>query len=298
MKKNIGFFVVLLSSCFVPFAFNIAFATAGEEMVFTFRSSESDHDNRYDYDNALLKLALDSTLETDGPYKLVASPVMNFIRAQKAVQNDNYPNFFIKLSYEEAHELEGMAFVPFPIDRGIVGYRVCFVSSESKEKLHNIENLGQLKKLLHGQGKGWSDTAILRHNGFQVKEVAKYESLFEMVSRGRFDLFCRGTNELLSEIENHKHIDGLEYDTSMALVYPLPRFLYTSKKNVKALDRVRRGIMIAYNNGSLQKIWREEYQRNIDFVDLKNRKIFRIENPLVETLDFNYQQFFYDPINN
>ncbi len=47
---------------------------------------------------------------------------------------------------------------------------------------------------------------ILRENGFQVREVSEYESLFKMVAGKRFDLFCRGTNELLSEWETHKSI--------------------------------------------------------------------------------------------
>lgn len=48
-------------------------------------------------------------------------------------------------------------------------------------------------------------------------EVAQCESLFVMAAGNRFDLFCRGANELRDEFESYEHIKGLAYDTSMQL---------------------------------------------------------------------------------
>lgn len=290
-------FLVIFFSILVFESSVISYAQSSEPLLVTYRAPESKRDLRYNYDNALLKLALESTMETDGPYRLIPSPVMNFSRARHALEFNKYPNFFIKLSYEDGFGEGGLAFVPFPVDLGIVGYRICFVSPESKELVAAVTELDELKKFVHGQGKSWSDTTILRENGFRVVEIAKYESLFSMVSKGRFDLFCRGVNELLDEVEGHRHIPNLQYDSSMAIVYPLPRFFYTNKKNKRALDRVQRGIMIAYENGSLQELWRQEYQANIDFVELEKRKIFTLENPLLRSLSFDYQQYFYDPFD-
>lgn len=46
--------------------------------TYTYKSPESENDYRYVYYNELLKLALEKTVSTDGPYILEPSPSMNF----------------------------------------------------------------------------------------------------------------------------------------------------------------------------------------------------------------------------
>lgn len=272
-----------------------ALLASNQETVFTYRAAESESDARYDYDTSLLRLALENTVDSDGPYRLVPSPEMNYARAKVFVENNKLPNFFIKLSYEPEHEKRNMSYVPFPVDLGIVGYRVCFAHPAIVEELSGVETLQDLQKFTHGQGNGWSDIEILRHNGFDVTRVAQYESLFAMVATRRFDLFCRGANELREEFSTHQHIQNLSYDKSFTIAYPLPRFFYTNSANTKALDRIHRGTLEAYKNGSLHELWRKHYQASIDFAQLGKRKTFPIENPFVKKLDFDYSQFFFRP---
>jgi hypothetical protein len=117
---------------------------------------------------------------------------MNYSRAKEYLGVKLLPNYFIKLSYEPDYKERGMAYVPFPVDLGIVGYRVCFCSPEVAEKVAGVVTLKELRTFSHGQGSGWSDVGILRHNGFKVIEIPNYESLFRMVAADRFDLYCRG----------------------------------------------------------------------------------------------------------
>jgi hypothetical protein len=143
---------------------------AGEDAtVFTYRSSESDRDPRYHYGFAVLRLALDKTVVKYGPYQLKPSPRMTFPRAIKAVEYNQYPNFFVKLSYEQrlVSDLK-FVFAKYPVDRGIVGYRVCFSNPESKKRLSTVESVADLKEFVIGQGSGWSDVEILRSNGFKA----------------------------------------------------------------------------------------------------------------------------------
>lgn len=282
----IGFFCCFVQPCGVAFS-------ATNATIFTFRRAESEKDLRYEYDNELLRLALESTIETDGPYQLVPSPIMNYARARAYISDNSLPNFIIKLSYEPRFESQGMAYAPFPVDLGIVGYRVCFANPEVAEQFSQAKTYNDLRNFNYGQGTGWADVEILRHNGFTVTEVSEYESLFRMVANRRFDLFCRGANELLDEMNMHQHIQNLSYDKSIALFYPLPRFFYTNATNTSALDRIHRGLINAYDNGSLQRLWRKHYQKGIDFVELDQRRIFILENPLIKDLKFDYQKYFY-----
>lgn len=265
------------------------------ETVFTYRGKESINDTRYEYDRLLLELALKKTEDKYGPYKMVASKMgANELRSVMAAETGIYENYFVKQSVRP-ELVENLAYIPFPIDRGIVSYRVAFIAEKNKATIANIKTLEQLKKLTILQGVGWFDKEILESQGFEILSSGYYESMFNMIARGRADLFIRGANEFLNEWESHKNIEGLAYDQTIVIHYPMPRFFFTNKANTKAIERVSEGILIAYNDGSLVKLWQEQYQESIDFSNLKNRRIFELENPFINDVDPSYIQYNYDP---
>ncbi len=264
------------------------------ETIITYREQESVSDNRYSYDTELLKLALEKTQQHLGSYKLIASPKMNFSRAIKMASDNSLPNLMLKLSYSDNHP-RILANIPFPVDLGIAGYRVSFIADSLESKLLKVKSLDQLKQLSIGQGMGWTDVDILKENGFNVLEVPNYQGLFPMVAASRFDLLPRGINEFLGEWFANKHIDGFTYDKSFVLYYPLPRFFYTHSKNKEAISRIKLGLEIAYQDGSLMKLWKKNYQQSIDFINLKNRKIYKIKNTTIEGLEPSYEKYLFDP---
>jgi len=260
----------------------------------TYRSSESVDDDRYEYDRALLKLALQQTVPEYGVFNMVPSPAMNNSRAVLAARNRSLPNFVVKLSYSYAHP-EALGYIPFPVDLGIVGYRVCFTSRELRDKVADIDSVEKLKGFVFGQGRGWTDVEILRHHGFQVVEVPLYASLFGMVAGRRFDLLCRGPNEFLGEWEANRHIESFIYDESLVIHYALPRFFYVHESNRVLMERIEKGLKKAYADGSLKQLWLKHYRESIEFTDLKSRRIFRFENPTLKGLDPSYEMYLYDP---
>ncbi len=288
MVKKVVFFIFSFALIMVNFV--------SAQMIITYRSPESKNDKRYEYDNQLLKLSLDKTKKKYGDYKLVPSQVMNYSRAMKKLERNSYPNFMAKYSYEERFvEKMNLAYIKFPVDLGIVGYRVFFVSKKIKKKFSIVRTIDDLKKFTVGQGTGWADVEILRSSGFSVQEIPKYESLFYMVAANRFDLFPRGTNELLNEYEAHKGIKNFTYDTSLCLAYPLPRFFYTHKSNQKAIRRITEGLLMAFEDGSVEKLWHKKYKDSIEFVNLEKRRILWVENPNVKSINFDYKKYFYKP---
>lgn len=276
----------------------LALSSANAKMIVFSRSPESANDTRYNYDNAALILALEKTKAEYGDYEFKTNQVMNFSRAIKDIENNTTPNFIFKMSYEERFKKMNLDFAQFPVDLGIVGFRICFTNAKTKKRLKAVKTLDDLKKFTHGQGQDWADVEILRSHHFEVVTNDNYESLFLMVAAGRFDLFCRGTNEILSEYRTHKNIQGLTYDESFSIEYPLPRFFYTNKKNKELIKRVQKGLIIAFNDGSLKELWRKEYMESVNFVKLKDRKIFSITNPNLKNLKFNYRKYFFNPLEN
>lgn len=263
--------------------------------VFTCPAPESAKDTRRAYDNALLELALKKTEAKYGAYTLErVNQGANNRRNRLDVGNRVYPNFFIKESFSLQLK-EKLAYVPIPVDRGIVGYRVAFVSKETGERLKKVTSLEELKQFSVVQGIGWLDADILEKAGFKVQTGSSYEGMFEMVAANRADLFFRGVNELLSEWEAHQQVANLAYDESVLVHYPLPRFFYTAKANTEAIERVHEGLKMAYEDGSFEALWQQHYMKSIEFVGLGKRKVFEINNPYTEGLDPAYTKYNYVP---
>lgn len=264
--------------------------------IFTYPSPESPQDVRALYYHDLLQLALEKTLDTDGGYELRATPVMNRARLRLELINGHYTNLFSVDTPRPTDEASQLAYAHFPVDLGILGYRICFVSPAKAEEVARVTRLEQLQGLLHGQGLGWQDVVILRHNGMRVQEVSEYERLFRLVAKGRIDLFCRGANELHSELAQRPEL-GLQVDSHLLLYYPFPRLFYTHKRNQQGLDRINRGLQLAWADGSLQSLWRTHFKPALDQARLPGRLLFKLDNPALAPLDFDYRPYLYDPLH-
>lgn len=253
----------------------------------------------HDYYTELLRLALEKTRPTYGNYTMRGIPAnLSILRSLADIVENTYPNFVMELGYEEKLTNTGaLTYINIPLDGGIVGYRICFTNAAIKEQLKQVKTLNDLRKYSIAQGVGWVDSEILRANGLKVIEVSNYESIFKMVIAGRVDLFCRGANQLQSEIEEFKSLTQLTYDESFVLIYPLPRFFYLNTKSTLAKERIHAGLEIAFKDGSFKKLWQKHYQASVDFAKLQQRKFIYLENPLLRNLSPNYKQYFIDPLS-
>ena len=259
------------------------------EFVVSHRSPFAEGDKHHIYSTELLRLALEKTRKEYGDYRMQAIPPRNYARALKAAVDDAYPNLMIETSYEQAltHHAK-LDFINFPMDLGVLGYRVCFINPKLKASGKKINTLEQLRQYTFAHGVGWADTTIFRHNGLKVQEIDNYEGIFLMIISGRVDFFCRGVNEVLGEIEQFSNLKELTIDEQFLLVYPLPRFFYFNNKNTLAKERITLGLQRAYADGSLQALWKANFEPSLALVNLTQRKVIRMENPLLKGFDMKF----------
>lgn len=265
--------------------------------IFVYHAPDNDKDTRKLYEVEVLKLALDKTIDEYGDYKLISSAKMNIKRAILTLQQNSIKNFILKMSATKEY-MDELAYTKFPVDRGVLGYRVSFISPLMKERIKDINTLEELKKLSIGQGVGWLDTEILKYNGFNVKVISNYDGFFYMISLNRIDLFSRGVNEILSEYKSFSYIKELDYDRTFLLYYPLPRFFFAHKSNQKSIERIEKGLIIAFKDGSLDELFDKYYKPSIDFLELKDRKLYKLENPFLGNIDNSYEKYIYNVFKN
>jgi len=259
------------------------------EFVVSHRSPFTEGDKHHIYSTELLRLALEKTRKEYGTFTLRPIPPRNYTRALKAAVDDAFPNLIIETSYEQAltHHAK-LDFINFPMDLGVLGYRVCFINPKLKASGKKIESLEDLRQYTFAHGVGWADTIIFRHNGLKVQEIDNYDGMFLMVIGGRVDFFCRGANEILGEMEQFSQLKELTIDEQFLLIYPLPRFFYLNGKNKLAKKRIELGLQRAYADGSLQALWKANFLPSLKLVNLVQRKTIHLENPLLDDLGVSF----------
>ena len=109
--------------------------------------------------------------------------------------------------------------IRIPIDKGLFGYRIAFVSRSQPDMLAPVKSLENLRLLTAGQGHDWPDTDILRSNGLRVATTAQHQSLFPMLAAGRFDYFPRSVLEVWDEIGMPGAQDAV-VDNNVLIHYP------------------------------------------------------------------------------
>jgi hypothetical protein len=121
--------------------------------------------------------------------------------------------------------------------------------------------------------------------------------LFEMLMHGRIDYFSRGINEAPVELAARKSkFPDLALEETILLYYPWPKFFYVNKDNAKLAQRVERGLKLMIADGSLDRLFIKYNQQPMDMVNLKNRKLFKIDNPLLpKTVLVEQKNLWYTP---
>lgn len=262
----------------------------GQALAITLRAPDNDTDLRNAYVRDAVQLALDKTRASDGPYRLEISSPMNKRRALLEAAQRSEPNFML-VTASETGRAAGLAPVRFPIHLGVNRYRVCFVHEPARELVRQAATLGAVAALRHVQGRGWADVGILRANGFRVAEVNGYEGLFQMVALGRADLFCRSVLEVGDEWRAHADLKGLALDDSLLLAYDLPQYLYTHPGNAAAIDRLDRGLRLAFADGSLQALLRQHLQPSLRLLALDRRRLMTLKVPEPAIVEMNDRPF-------
>ncbi len=185
--------------------------------------------------------------------------------------------------------------IRIPIDKGLMGWRIAFINPEMAERMKGIKSIQDLSTLKAGQGYFWPDTQILRHNKLPVV-TGTAAALPQMLSERRFDYFPRSIIEIWNEQSKHPEMKR-EIDTSMILRYPTALYFFVAPEQKQLAEDLRRGLELSIANGSFEQLFTQYCRPFIVKADLKNRRIFELENPLIQqsSLPLQRSKFWFTP---
>lgn len=84
----------------------------------------------------------------------------------------------------------------------------------------------------------------------------------------------------------------------MALYYPLPRYIFTTKGNTVIRKRVEKGLNTLIASGEFEEMWAAYHGDVIRNINLEKRKVFRISNPtLPDEIPYSCSVLWHQPKN-
>lgn len=296
-KNRLGLLLIL---CLIFTSTNLLTAhhAAAKDTEIIYPPKESENDTRDDDLVEILRTALEKTISSDGSYTMRPSIQMNEGRFRQELKTGTRINIIWSVATPEAEE--DFLSIKIPLRKGILGYRVFLIRKQDKDKFAAVKTLDDLKKFSVGQGHTWNDLAVFKANGIDTVTGNDYERLFDMLMIGRFDYFSRGINEAPAELAARKdnHPDMM-LEENLLLYYPWPKFFYVNKQNKALADRVERGLNIMIKDGSFDDLFKKFNQKHIDAVKLKNRRLIKLENPLLpSSVPLDRKELWYDPFSN
>lgn len=258
------------------FAFFLASPIFADKLTVVYPRPESSTDIRMDYPIELLKLALSKAGE---PYEL--RPSQEYMQQNRALQQlTDDVELGVVWSMTSREREKDLLPIRIPIDKGLLGWRIFFVKRNNLKLLEQVQNLDQLRSLSAGQEHDWPDVEILAANGLKVVQSSNYESLFKMLERDRFDYFPRSIDEIWYEEKAHPGMD-IAVEQTIALQYPAAEYFFVNRKNNALADALERGLRLAIKDGSFDRLFTKYNGEAIRLANIKNRKLFKLENPLL-----------------
>lgn len=171
-----------------------------------------------------------------------------------------------------------------PLERGLLGYRICLVRDEDAALLGNVRSAEDLKKIRIGQGIGWGDLAVYRNAGIDVVE-APFNSVSDPVkalASGHFDALPLGVNEYQLFLQAYnKEASGITADRHIVISYPWFRYVWvsTAAKDSKLLfEALDKGFRIIAANGEFVAIY-EKYKDAEPRKHLVGRRTIHLQSP-------------------
>ncbi len=234
------------------------------------------------YERKVLKAILEATVEEWGSLEIEESLDEYPGDEESQVFKEKGHDLFVTIAGNQKFKEGDMIVIPHLLTKNLLGYRVPIIRDEDTGLFEEITEPEDLQMLTHGIPETWSDAVIFRRNGYSVVEEGSFDDIFDRLKNGLFDYSAYGANEVLGVYENRasRH-EGLIIEQNILLFYPFPLVFYVNPDLPKLAERIEEGMQKIISSGKLDAIFEEHYGNIIEQLNLDNRRLFVLENPLI-----------------
>jgi hypothetical protein len=198
-----------------------------------------------------------------------------FLTAQKGID--------IVIAYATEERDQAYLAVPYPILRGLNGWRLCAVHKDNSAIFNKVTRLDELKVFKAGQLYAWTDNKILTFNGITPVNGSDFIGLYQMLQKKRFDYLPRSILEAEHEVNSIAQQEKINIviEPNILLYYPTAFYFYVNKNNKALAKELTLGFEAIIKNGKVDAIFYRHYGKIIADIRKEQRKIIVLENPLL-----------------
>ncbi|WP_434631646.1 amino acid ABC transporter substrate-binding protein [Chromobacterium sp. CV08] len=253
---------------------------ADDAMRVMYPATEAASDHRYDDLVALLRAALDKTVDRYGPFRLEAS---RWPMAEERSLEELRRGGDIDVAWSSTSLLRERQLLPVRIDlrKGLLGYRIALIDGRRQPEFDRVRTLAELGRFQVGQGKDWGDVQVYRAAALRVS-TGRYESLFGMLSQHRFDLLPRSVLEVFGEYRQYRdRYPNLEVEQHLLIYYPWPYYFFCRRDNPRLAARLQLGLQRMRADGSFDAIFWQYHRDVLRQARMSERRLIVLSNPLL-----------------
>lgn len=237
---------------------------------------------RQDYERQVLEEILTATESEYGSWEIEEDLTEYPGMEEATVFNEKGHHLFVTIAGNQKFNDDDMIVINKPLAKNLLGYRVPIIREEDSETFNSIQTPEDLQQLQHGIPSDWSDATIFRHNGYNVVEEGDFDDIFDRLESGRFDYSAYGANEVQGVYENRaSKRNGLVIESNILLFYPFPLVFYVNPDMPELAERVELGLQRMTESGVLDNIFEEYYADIVNELNMDQRILFTLENPLI-----------------
>ncbi|MFT7561215.1 MAG: hypothetical protein ACI93R_003141 [Flavobacteriales bacterium] len=228
----------------------------------------------------LLDLALRESTEKYGPYELQAFQAHNAEkeRVRSMLKRGNAITVLWSTTSKK-REID-YKHVPFNILKNLNEYRFLLIAKGQQEQFNSINSIEDLNLFRAGSGIHWQDTNIFSYNSLPVITGARYEILFKMLAKNRFDYIARGAYEIWGELEDET-LGEFDMENRLMLHYNAEYYFFVQKDDSQLAERLEYGLKKADENGRFDKLFfsTPTFKKGWDTVHNSDRILLELETP-------------------
>lgn len=249
-------------------------AAAGRDIVYSWPKTMQT-DPRGHYPIALLQLALSKSGQ---PFSAKPS---DFVMTQERTLKQLELGRGIDVVWTMTNAAREQQLLPirFPIDRGLIGWRLLAVKQQNVSLFIKLPNAELLKQMLAVQGIDWPDYGILTANGFKVTSSNHFDGMYQMLLRERVRIFPRSVTEIWPELAARS--EELAVAPRWVLHYPAALYFFVRKEDQQLAQAIEQGLEQALADGSLRALFLQHFATAIEQAQLTERQVLQLNNPLL-----------------
>lgn len=230
----------------------------------------------------LLSVVLDKTEQEYGSAKLVFEPVPVSGSLWKFVLNNKRidVHWLTPSAAFESH----LKRIPVEILYGGLGLRGLIIKESRQQEFLQVKTLDDLRRFTACQGEQWPDVQVLHYAGLKVHRVEKFESMLDMLRKGRCDYFPRSVIEGNTELAHQGYSEPeFVFLTSVLLYYPMPVHFYVDPQDKALYRRLELGLKAMHDSGELLSFMQQHpVTRHVfEAQRYKNSIVLTLHNPVL-----------------